>query len=143
MNTRRLRTSLWRHDRGATVVEFALVAPLFLTALLGMIEGARALWMRQALQQTAFSAARCYALQEDCKTQAGTKTWAQTFARKMGVRITQAQVTEATRPTTCTGGGTIPMTRVRISVPFNSPATGFVPAAWTTVAASSCFPNPA
>jgi hypothetical protein len=53
------------------LVEFALVAPVFLAPLFGTLEFGRALWTQQALQQTAIAGARCMALpQTNCATAA-------------------------------------------------------------------------
>ena len=45
--------TLARAQQGAILVEFALVAPLFLGMLFGIVEFGRASWTLLALQQTA------------------------------------------------------------------------------------------
>lgn len=44
---------------GTSAVEFALLAPIFLAFLLGIVEFGRALWTQAALQFAVESAARC------------------------------------------------------------------------------------
>jgi TadE-like protein len=69
--TLRALPSLGRSQNGATLVEFALVSPVFLAPLFGTLEFGRALWTQQALQQTAIAGARCMALpQTNCATAA-------------------------------------------------------------------------
>ena len=48
-----------RERSGASAVEFALVAPVFLLLLFGMIEFARLFWATHALHETAIATARC------------------------------------------------------------------------------------
>lgn len=53
-----MSSRLSRNDRGAAIVEFALVAPLFLLMLLGMVAYGGYFWRAHALQQVANDAAR-------------------------------------------------------------------------------------
>ena len=46
-------------ERGSTVVEFALTAPIFFMMLFGIIGGGLLLWMQLGLQHGAEMAARC------------------------------------------------------------------------------------
>lgn len=53
---------------GASAVEFALVAPVFLLLLFGMIECARLFWTTHALHETAIATARCMGIpQLECE----------------------------------------------------------------------------
>jgi Flp pilus assembly protein TadG len=54
----RLR-GLARSQGGATIVEFALIAPPLLILLLGIMEAGRALWTQNALNYAVEQAARC------------------------------------------------------------------------------------
>lgn len=59
---------LLRDRWGASAVEFALVAPVFLLMLLGMIEFARMFWTTHALHETAIATARCMGIpQLECE----------------------------------------------------------------------------
>lgn len=60
-------------QRGATLVEFAIGATVFLTAMFGVIEFGRALWTHNALADAARRAAR-YAVNQPASTPAGAKT---------------------------------------------------------------------
>ena len=53
----RLRRLLRARD-GATAVEFALVAPVFILFCLGIVEGGRMMWIRNSVQTAADEAAR-------------------------------------------------------------------------------------
>ncbi|UJW77572.1 TadE/TadG family type IV pilus assembly protein [Rhizobium sp. SL42] len=60
--------NLLRERSGASAVEFALVAPVFLLMLFGMIEFARLLWTTHALHETAIATARCMGIpQLECE----------------------------------------------------------------------------
>ena len=54
-----------RDTKAVTAVEFALVAPTFMMFMFMIIDGARATWTYQTLQQVATDAARCAALGVD------------------------------------------------------------------------------
>jgi Flp pilus assembly protein TadG len=54
--------ALPRAQGGATAVEFALLAPMFLALVFGTTEFGRLLWTEQALQETAIAGARCVAI---------------------------------------------------------------------------------
>jgi Flp pilus assembly protein TadG len=60
-------------QRGATLVEFAIGATVFLTAMFGVIEFGRALWTHNALADAARRAAR-YAVNQPASNPAGVKT---------------------------------------------------------------------
>src|SRR5690606_17902256 len=53
--------------RGATAVEFAMVAGPLLLLLFGTVEFGRLMWLRQALEETATAGARCMGIpQPEC-----------------------------------------------------------------------------
>ncbi len=60
-------------QRGATLVEFAVGATVFLTAMFAVIEFGRALWTHNALSDAARRAAR-YAINQPASTPPGVKT---------------------------------------------------------------------
>jgi len=61
-------TRLARCRRGATALEFALIAPLLFMLVLGTLDVGRWLWARAALQNAVARAARCVATSpEICK----------------------------------------------------------------------------
>ncbi|MBI5163715.1 MAG: pilus assembly protein [Magnetospirillum sp.] len=63
-------TRRWRlGERGSTAVEFALLMPVFLAFILGVIEFGRAMWTRSVMQFAVEQAAR-YALVRDTATAA-------------------------------------------------------------------------
>lgn len=51
--------SLGKNASGATIVEFALTAPLFIVLLFGIVEAGIALWTQYGLQYGVEAAARC------------------------------------------------------------------------------------
>lgn len=63
-------------QRGATLVEFAIGATVFLTALFGLIEFGRLLWTHNALADAARRGAR-YAVNQPASTPPGVKTTGQ------------------------------------------------------------------
>jgi hypothetical protein len=71
-NMCRLRNSK-SGQRGATLVEFAIAATVFVTAMFAVIEFGRALWTHNALADAARRAAR-YAVNQPASNPAGAKT---------------------------------------------------------------------
>jgi uncharacterized membrane protein len=57
-----LQRSLRASDRGTTAIETALVFPVFILMVLGVLEFGRALWTQSALQYAVQMAARCGAV---------------------------------------------------------------------------------
>jgi Flp pilus assembly protein TadG len=63
--------------RGASAVEFGIIAPAFLVLLIGTIEGGRMLWTLNALHYSVQEAARCASINT---TTCGTSTQIKDFA---------------------------------------------------------------
>lgn len=126
--------------RGATAVEFALVAPVFLMFMMLLLEGGRMLWTQQTLQQIAFAAVRCSALAATaCANDTATRTYA-VAQRAAGTRtLTTAMVavTPSSTGTTCAATG---MRVVTITMPFQATIFHLLPAAPANVIARACFP---
>ncbi|MBI2978322.1 MAG: pilus assembly protein [Rhodospirillales bacterium] len=73
--------------RGATAVEFAIVAPLFLAMMVGVFELSRAMWIKASMQYAVEETSR-YAMVNTTKTDAELKTYAQTKLTDAGVGTT-------------------------------------------------------
>jgi Flp pilus assembly protein TadG len=64
---------------GATAVEFAILAPIMLMAMIGVIEFGRMLWVENALQYAVAQAARCMTIDTSvCGTLRETRDFAAT-----------------------------------------------------------------
>lgn len=145
--TLRALPSLGRSQNGATLVEFALVAPVFLALLFGTIEFGRALWTQQALQQTAIAGARCMALpQTNCVTaayaysSANTVSYIQGVASQWGISLPSANITQ-NNAATC--GGANGFSQVELTFTFQSvvPYLTSIPTGGIPLSATACFPN--
>ena len=134
MNQRILRSD----RRGATAIEFALLAPVFLGMIFSLIEGGRMLWIKQALAEVAFSTARCMSVSVTCNTEAKQKAYALTRAAGYGQTLIAANIVSVPN-TTCNGAAG--MSQVTITTAFNSPATGLLPILPSTVSGLGCFPK--
>jgi Flp pilus assembly protein TadG len=68
----------WRDRRGATALEFALLAPLLFTLILGGIEFSRLIWTESALNYSVQEGARCGLVNPDgvCGTSSAVATFA-------------------------------------------------------------------
>jgi Flp pilus assembly protein TadG len=68
---------LWANNRGATMLEFGLIAPAFFTLLLGLIYLSMTLWTYASMQYAVEEAARCYRVKTlVCTSAATTQTYA-------------------------------------------------------------------
>jgi len=129
---------LLRDRCGATVVEFALVAPVLLGFIILIVEGGRMEWTRQAIQEVAVNTARCMAVgRTECETDAGVIQYARQRGRDWGVSLAAATITPRVNQTCNAVTG---MRRVDISLPYQSVVGTLIPAMPTQLEAASCFP---
>jgi Flp pilus assembly protein TadG len=112
---KRRRRKLPAGDQGAVAVEFALVAPLLLALVAGVVEFSYAYNAQISMSQAAREAARTYAVTKDW-----TKATAAGIAGAPGSNLTSADFTLT--PTTCSG--TDLTVNVSVKHVFDSP-TGF------------------
>ncbi|WP_342249310.1 TadE/TadG family type IV pilus assembly protein [Sphingomonas sp. OTU376] len=129
---------LLRATRGASAVEFALLAPVFLTLLFGIIEGSRMLWLRQTLGEVAFSTVRCMSVSSTCATLQQQQSYALTRASQYGVAITATNLAIKAN-ITCEGNAA--SNQVSITAPFRSPIAGLISAIPAEITAKACFPK--
>src|SRR4051812_8535907 len=116
---KRLRARL-RGERGATVVEFALILPLLIVLVLGIAEFGHAFQVSGTLSAAAREGVRVMALQNDPTAARNAVRTAAPFLNP-GVTNAQIAITPAACPTT---GAT--STTVRLTVTYPMPfLTGF------------------
>ena len=142
-----LRTS-GRAQHGAILVEFALVAPIFLMLLFGIIELGRALWTQHALHQTAIAGARCMALpQSACASAVSyiydatkTMTYIQQVANQWGLLLSHSDIIQ-NNAANC--GGLSGFSEVSVAIIFRSvvPQLLKLPSGGLPLTATACFPN--
>lgn len=127
-----------RDREGAVLVEFALVAPVFVAMLFGMIETGRLFWVKQTLDEVAYSTARCMSVSASCETETQQKTFAVDRAASLGIAITAAEIT-ITGASTCKG--VAGSNAVTIRHTDGSPVIGLVPELAQVLEADACFPS--
>ncbi|BAK65889.1 conserved hypothetical protein [Sphingobium sp. SYK-6] len=127
---------LMRCARGASILEFAILAPLFIAMLVGLIEFGRAYWIRQSLAEVAFHTARCMAMDTACANQAQSVAFAVARASDYTISIAPSAVVP-TSGVSCRGQAN--SHQVVISTPFLSPIAsfGFLP---ENLQVTACFP---
>src|SRR5262252_433505 len=134
---------------GSAVIEFALLAPVFLMLLFGSIEFGRLLWTQQALQQVAIAGARCMAVAQGAiqssmcasggsYSAASTKDYIETTASDWGISVQDADVT-LDNTATCGGG----FSQVTLTNNFNTPVPQIVllAAGGTSLTVTAYYPN--
>ena len=98
-----------QNERGAAVVEFALVAPLLLTMVLGIAEFGRAYHVQSAISQAAREGVREMALKNDpAGAIVATKAAAPT--------LTLTNITVS--PASCVASGTTPAATATVTVTY-------------------------
>jgi Flp pilus assembly protein TadG len=124
--------------RGATAVEFALVAPVFLMFMFLIIDGSRMVWTYQTLQEVATSSARCAALKlTACADNTSVQNYASARAIASGVPLATTAIT-LTPSTTCQA--TSGMVKVAINSAYQGATTKLLPTSVSTLTTEACFP---
>ena len=125
-------------SRGASAVEFALLAPVLLAFILLLIEGGRMEWTQQVLQEVSSNSARCMALGTiSCNSTTAVQSYATALSLKRGVSLATATITVASNQTCSSVSG---MNKVSITLPYQV-GSGLLPAGPTSLQASACFPS--
>lgn len=72
---------LWAHRSGATALEFAMLLPVFLPLLFGVVQFGQMFWTQTAMQHAVEMAARCATINATtCGSASATQTYAATQA---------------------------------------------------------------
>ena len=98
MATERLRSGLWQKKdrrRGGAVVEFAVVLPLLITLLLGVIEYGWLFMVRQTLQNAAREGCRQMVLQTSVEPYANVQILVDAVMQPTGVTAYATQLTHS------------------------------------------------
>jgi Flp pilus assembly protein TadG len=134
---------------GASAVEFALVIPPLFLLMAAVLEYGRLLWTREALQETAASAARCMGMtSSSCASggaysSANTTTYVKNVASTWGVPLTAANIT-LNNSTTCAGvSAPNGFSSVSLTYTFQTvmPHELLALSSGTALTTDACFPN--
>lgn len=133
--------------RGASAVEFALVMPAFLMSTFLLLEGGRAEYKKQALNELSAAAARCAAIAPTgCKSVGDVQSWTVTRAASVEkLTLTTAMVTVTMVGSSAQAGvcnGVASMAQVTIAYPYKHETMSLLPQSTmpAKLTATSCFP---
>lgn len=116
--------------RGGVAVEFALIAPMLLLLLFGIVEFGRLVWTQAALHSAVEAAARCAAIDAiDC----GSASAVQAYAVRQAAGLNLASSVFSLATPACGA-------EVTASYPFQFVVGQIFPYA-ITLTAQSCFPK--
>jgi len=116
-------------ERGAAAIEFAIILPILLLCVLGLIELGRAIWTQATLDYAVQAAARCAAVDRlTCGTAAHTQQYATTKAP--GLSLPASVFTVTTPPCGV---------QVAASLAFDFLVPALLPYS-QTLSATACFP---
>jgi Flp pilus assembly protein TadG len=123
--------SFLRHKGGATAVEFAFTAPVFLALVAGIIEVGMLLYTQVALQHGVEAAARCASVDtHNCGTTSQIQSYA--VAQSLGLSVPASTFTVSAP--NCG-------TKVQASSPFAFVFNNVFSTTSLTLTAWSCFPK--
>jgi len=105
----------FRKQRGAAEVEFAVVAPVFVLLLFGMIEYGRMVMVQQMLTNATREGARRAVL--DGTTTNDVRTTVKDYLSSGGITVSDSDITVSPDPTTASSGDAI---TVSLQIPFSS-----------------------
>jgi Flp pilus assembly protein TadG len=105
-----------KNRRGAAVVEFAIVAPIFFLLIFGMIEFGRVVMVQQLLTNASREGARLGVLNDSTSTQVKDKVVSYLAGTKITIAASNVNVVYAADSS---GGGGGESVTVTVSVPFN------------------------
>ena len=116
-------------ERGVTAIEYALLLPVVLVIVLGIIDAGRAVWTQATLNHAAGAAARCGAIDTvRCGTTAEIQAYAVDQAGGMALQPTIFAVTTAVCGNKVTAS--LPLS---LTLPWNGSSS-------ITLKAEACFP---
>jgi Flp pilus assembly protein TadG len=127
----RLAIDRIRKGRGGNAaVEFALILPVFISLIVGVMEVGRILWIQNTLQQAVEAAARCATVNATtCGTASDVRVYAAAQTAGLGV---PASAFAATTPA-CGN-------QVNATVQYDY-LTSFLPMPALSITAQACFPK--
>ena len=142
---RRSLTGLRRDAAGASAVEFALILPALCLLFFGILEFGRAMWTREALQETATAGARCIALPQTQCASGGTynatnaTSFVQGVANGWGLTLPSGDIT-LNASTSC--AGISGFASVTIAYTFQTVVPNYVPFGTSGIILNTqaCFP---
>ena len=128
--------SVWC-QRGAAAIEFAIILPVLLLFLLGIMDIGRLLWTFTTLHRASDAAARCAAIQAPgCTTSSGTQSYA--VAQAWGLTVPTSVFTVSTLACGTQVAASYIFTLVipwfYVVPPFGNPNS-------ITLTATSCYPS--
>jgi Flp pilus assembly protein TadG len=135
-------TRLFRNQRGAGAVEFALLAPTFLMFLFLLLDGGRMMFAKQSLNELATATARCMATKQTaCADTGSTQNWA--VSRGLARNNLQLTTGNIAINSAATCGGVSNMIQATITMPWKKGAMTLLPqsVAPNSLTATACFPT--
>ena len=133
-----------RSQDGAVAIEFAIVALLFISFVLGVFEFSRLLWVKQAVTDVAARAARCATAGDAnsataCTNNPEINDFAIAEAASMGILLVRNDVTVG-QDVQCNG---YRANQVDITFDFISPVADLIPGLMKEISIQACYPAPA
>lgn len=111
-------------DRGASAVEFALVLPILLLLVIGILEFGRAYHVQTTLSNAARDGVRVMALQDSA---AAAKTQVRESASTLDIKNNWITV-EVEPSSACSGAGSVPNSTASVTIEYPlSLLSGFLP----------------
>jgi Flp pilus assembly protein TadG len=128
----KVANKIWRDERGATALEFAILAPVFFLLILGIIAFGLLFWTQVGLQHGAAMAARCASIDTiNCPVKSPTTIQDYAMKQAFGLSLPASTFNLTTPPLPCGNQVTATYTFVFPHILNLSPLT---------LTAQACFP---
>lgn len=148
----RIFKQLYHARRGVAALEFAVVAPVLMMLMFGILEFGRLLWTMQGLQMTAASAARCMGILASSCASGGayssdnTTSYIENTANAWGISLTSSNLVLLTRDSTnsacAPATSTLTISEVTITYTFQTAVPGLLSMlSSNALQGHACFPN--
>lgn len=124
-------------NRGISAIETAILLPVFLTIIFGIMEFSRLQWAQQSLEELTYKAARCASTGQNlCTTEGLVKDFIAAEGAQLGYNSETAIVT-VELDIQCAN---MTSHKVTINQPSASPVAGLLPMLPDMITAEACFP---
>lgn len=141
-NAGRRAAPLIRDREGAAAVEIAIVFPVFMLILIGMITWGEVLWTQNSLAYAVAEAARCAATTPStCGTTAQVQAYAASQAPAPGISASSFTYQTGTSGNCIASTGAAKYYQVNGTVTFSPLFGNMLPMFNITLTAMSCYPN--
>jgi Flp pilus assembly protein TadG len=135
-----------KNDRGSAALEFAIVAPIWVTFVVGLMQIGMTFWVNNMMHNMVAATARCMAINVNnpsatqCFDQSSMRTYAQNYAQSTSSQVFDFSASASLLTLSEGGAGCAGGSQVSLSYTMPQNILFFFPTV-ITLDFSSCYPN--